>query len=127
MKLFPIEKKDKLLIACVIIIAAVSSLVMGMTQHGGGGMLCITIDGRIYGEYSISENQVITVNEKLGYNQVVIEHGRVYMSEADCPDKYCMDYKPIAKENETIICLPHKLVLQIVGDSDEEVPDVIVQ
>ena len=96
-------------------------------QHDEGEKVCITINGMFYGEYSLTENQVIIIDEPFGYNQIMIENGTVFMSEADCPDKYCMEYKPISKISETIVCLPHKLVVEVKGIVEEQSLDVIVQ
>ena len=121
------QKKDCILIVAVLFVAALSALIMALPQSTTGHMVQITIDGKIYGEYSLSDSQTITVDEPLGYNKVVIENGMAYMDEADCPDKYCMDYKPVSKGNETIICLPHKLVVEVIGKTDIQQPDVVVQ
>ncbi|MDE6621485.1 MAG: NusG domain II-containing protein [Lachnospiraceae bacterium] len=120
------RKKDFLLITAIIVIAVVSAILIALAQSEAGAMIRITIDGTFYGEYSLSENQTISVDETLGYNRIVIENGSAYMAEADCPDKYCMDYLPIAKNGETIICLPHKLVVEVVGTQDARQLDVVV-
>lgn len=120
------RKKDFVLIAGIIVIAAVSALLIAFAQRAAGATVRITIDGALYGEYSLSEDQIISVDEILGYNRLVIENGCAYMDDADCPDRYCMDYKPVSKGGETIICLPHKLVVEVTGARDEQQPDVIV-
>lgn len=131
MRLFHIrdmlQKRDKILILCVIITSVILFIIIGFLQHNNGGKVCITINGMLYGEYSLTENQIITIDEPLGYNQIMIENGTVFMSEADCPDKYCMEYQPISKTNETIICLPHKLVVEVMGIVEKQSLDVIVQ
>lgn len=131
MRLFHIrgvlQKKDKILILYVIIMSMILFIIIGFLQHKEGEKVCITIDGLLYGEYNLTENQVITIDEPFGHNQIRIENGMVFMSEADCPDKYCIEYKPISKTNETIICLPHKLVVEVKGIVGEQSLDVIVQ
>lgn len=112
------QKKDRLLIISITVIAAVFALVLQLSQRNMGDRIRITIDGSVYGEYLLSEDQVIDIQELSGHNQVVISGGRAYMAEADCPDKYCMAYKPISKCHETIVCLPHKLVVEVVGQSE---------
>jgi hypothetical protein len=37
------------------------------------------------------------------------------MTAADCPDKLCVKQRSIAKEGETIVCLPHRVVVKISG------------
>lgn len=48
---------------------------------------------------------------------------RVSMIEADCPDHYCVDHAAIDKVNETIVCLPHRVVLEITGGGEEKEVD----
>ena len=120
------QKRDFILIAIIIVIAVVSSLLIAFAQRDAGATVRIIIDGELYGEYSLSEEQSIAIDGELGHNRLVIEDGSAYMAGADCPDKYCMDYKPIAKGGETIICLPHKLVVEVTGTRDVQQPDVIV-
>lgn len=120
------RKRDFILIAGIIAIAVVSALLIAFAQRDTGEAVRITIDGAFYGEYSLSEDQAVSIDETLGHNRLVIEDGRAYMAEADCPDKYCMDYKPISKGGETIICLPHKLVVEVTGTRGTQQPDVTV-
>ena len=35
------------------------------------------------------------------------------MAEADCPDRLCVRRGPVRYAGETIICLPHKLVVTV--------------
>lgn len=115
-----------MLIGIIVVTAAVSALLLMFTQGKPGATVRITIDGELYGEYSLYEEQAISIDEQLGHNRLVIEDGSAYMADADCPDKYCMDYKPISKGGETIICLPHRLVVEVTGTRDAQQPDVIV-
>lgn len=49
------------------------------------------------------------------YNLISITDGKVTMEAADCQDQICVHHKPIMSERESIICLPHKLVVEIEG------------
>ena len=120
-------KKDLAVILLVVLAAAVSGLAVSYCQKSEGDTIRITIDGVLYGEYSLSGEQSIFIDSASGYNRLVIENGSVYMAEADCPDKYCMDYKPVSRGGETIICLPHRLVVEVTGTRDAHQPDVVVQ
>jgi hypothetical protein len=37
------------------------------------------------------------------------------MKDADCPDKLCEKTGKISKNGETIVCLPHRVVVEIQG------------
>lgn len=56
----------------------------------------------------------------LGTNKVRIEPDGVYMENANCPDKLCVHQGKINKAGESIICLPNKIIVEIVGKK----PDV---
>lgn len=131
MRFFPIKdgflKRDVVLAAVILVLTASSALVLARMQGGAGSVVRITADRELYGEYSLSENQVITVRQPSGYNRIVIEDGAAYMEAADCPDRYCMDYSPVSKGGETIICLPHRVVVEVVGGSDRQQPDAVAR
>lgn len=70
----------------------------------------------------LSENGVHVING--GKNIIRIEDGRVWMIESNCPDKNskdgCVTQGDISKKKEAIICLPNKIIIELVGDSVEE-------
>lgn len=121
------QKKDCILIGAVLLLTILTALITAFFQRGAGQSVRILTDGKLYGEYSLSGNQTIFIDGVYGYNNIVIENGAAYVEDADCPDKYCMKYKPISKGNETIICLPHKLVVEITGKADRQQLDSVVQ
>lgn len=120
------RKKDFILIAVIIVAASASALLTTYVQRTDGAAVRVAIDGVFYGEYPLSEDRSVSIDEKYGHNRLVIENGSAYMAEADCPDGYCMEYKPISRGGETIICLPHRLVVEVTGTRDAQHPDVIV-
>lgn len=42
-----------------------------------------------------------------------IKDGYADCTEADCRDGLCVNQKKISKVNETIVCLPHKVIIEI--------------
>ena len=114
-----INKKDIIFAAGIILAALLIFVCMQFGKQKAGNFIRITIDGREYGVYSLNEDKVINVDGEFGHNQVVIQDGEAYMKEADCPDHYCMEYKAISQKNETIICLPHKMVVEVIADNSD--------
>ena len=125
-----INKKDIIFAAGIILAALLILACMQFGKQKTGNNIRITIDGKEYGVYSLNEDRVIDIDGEFGHNQVVIQDGEAYMKEADCPDHYCMEYKAISRKNETIICLPHKIVVEVISydwDENESQIDVISQ
>ncbi|MDO4622036.1 MAG: NusG domain II-containing protein [Eubacteriales bacterium] len=117
------KRKDLILFAVLLLLAGVSFIISRMMPEKSDARLEITIDGESYGSYSLGDDQTI----KIGSTNVCrIENGVVTMTEADCPDHICVKTKPIDRKGGSIVCLPNRVVLKIIGTnaSDEE-PEVI--
>lgn len=118
-----ISKNDFLLLAVILLIAIVGMLVSSHLTKRPGESVRITKNGLLYGEYSLGDYQEVMITQGEDCNKVVIKDGLVWMEEANCPDKYCVEHSAISEENQTIICLPHRLVVEIIGYSDKESVD----
>ena len=126
------KKRDILLAGGIVLVALVMLLVMHVTGETKGDQVQITVNGEIYGTYPLEKDQTIEVTEGEFHNVIRIEGGQAYMEEADCPDGYCKRQGTISRVNETIVCLPHKLVAEVESDGSttddaDDAPDVIVK
>lgn len=126
------KKNDVVLGGGILAIALVLFLVMHLTRNEAGNQIQITVDGVVYGTYSLEKNQVIEVKEEDFYNRIRIQDGAAYMEEANCPDGYCEEQGKISGRTQTIVCLPHKLVVEVLDadglendNASEDVPDTI--
>lgn len=54
--------------------------------------------------------------EGTSYNLLSVSDGKVVVESADCKDQICVRHKSVSSKGESIICLPHRLVVEIVGD-----------
>lgn len=110
-----ISKKDGYLLLAVVCFCSILLAIL-LLHKTPGDTLVITIDGAVYGTYDLSINQTIPINRNNDQNTVSVENGVVSMEKANCPDQYCVHHASIKSEGELIVCLPHKLVLEIVGN-----------
>lgn len=113
-------KNDAWFLGIVGAVLVVTVILYGAFGKKGGSVL-VTVDGSTYGTYSLSENQrVEIVIDGVTTNVLEIRDGKADMVEADCPDKLCVHQRAISKNNETIICLPNKVVVQVTGGGESE-------
>jgi hypothetical protein len=63
--------------------------------------------------FSLSTNASYAVTTALGSNTIAIEGQRVRVSHADCPNQNCVAQGFIDHAWQTIVCLPHKLVVTL--------------
>lgn len=119
-----IKRNDFILIGAVILLCAMVLIFVSLTKKEGSKVV-ITVDGKVYDTLSLDKDITFTVKGANGeYNTFTIKNGYVDMVEANCPDKLCVKQKAIHYNNETIVCLPNKVVLQIKGGEENDV-DVI--
>lgn len=112
-------KKKDLFLIIIIMITSVFFIITSVIKKGTSpNTVKITISGLEYASYSLYNDREVEISNGYGNNKIVINNGMVFISEADCPDKYCVKHKPISKSGESVICLPHKLVVEITGEND---------
>ena len=51
-----------------------------------------------------------------GYNTITVRGGKIAVTEADCPDQYCVR-QGFCNSGVQIVCLPHGLVISFLDDS----------
>lgn len=104
-----------------IVLALLLVLLCGGTTfwvaHTGtsGAQVEITVGGKLYGTYSLFENQDITIKQHDHLNVVSIHDGQVSMIHANCPNQLCVKQGAISRSNQTIVCLPNQVMVEIVG------------
>ncbi len=108
-----IRKSDVVLLIVVLGIAVLVLTGVMLTRKPGASVQ-ISIDGKVVETFSLSKDKEYLVTTATGTNLVVIKDGVVDVTQADCRDKVCANHVPIDSVGETIICLPHKLVIEIV-------------
>lgn len=59
------------------------------------------------------------------YNVILYQNGEVRMIESSCPDQICVHHSTVSATGENIICLPHKIVIEIVSDEEHELDGVV--
>ena len=119
------KKKDYIFFIAMLVFGGVLWFIFRPADTGDNAHVRITVDGKLYGEYALDENQEIAIGNT---NICVIEEGSVYMKSADCPDQICVKTKPIHTRSGSIICLPNKVSVEIVGDTgDNNEPDAVAR
>lgn len=117
------NKKNDLLLLGTVLAAAVLIWVFRAAVGGEDpGYLSVSIDGEEVQTFELTEEKEAELNG--GTNVIRIKDGVVSMVRADCPDQLCVHQRAISKNNESIICLPNKLVLQIVSRDEAELDAV---
>lgn len=102
------------------LLAAVLVLCLGLSVWllwpGEASSVEIWSEGKHIRTLSLSEDITLTVESGGGTNTVTVRDGKVAVTEADCPDHYCMD-RGFCSGGAQIVCLPNRLVLKFAGET----------
>ena len=109
---------DVIVVASLLLLSLIALLVVNLTRKEGA-VAEVTVDGRVVAEYPLGLDKVYTLNG--GTNVLTIKDGVAYMTYSECPDHTCENTGKIKYVGEQIVCLPNKLSVKIVGESDDSV------
>lgn len=107
------KKREGILIGVILVLALAGFLVIGLLGKETGSVAIVTVDGEEYGRYALNQEERIVLDTDWGHNVLVVSGEGIYMEEADCPDQICVHQGEISMELETIVCLPHRIVVEI--------------
>ena len=110
----------------IFIFSVLLSLVLiifsnSLFKTDGRKTVIIDVDGEIYAKYDLDgekEAKSLEINTKYGYNNVVIENGSVFVTDASCPDALEVKEGGISETGEMLVCLPNRVVIRIAGESE---------
>lgn len=78
-------------------------------------------DGKVVysGDLSLAEDASFDVAYGDHVNTVEIRDHRIRVLSADCPDQTCVKMGWLKSSSMPIVCLPHRLVIEFEGDTDD--------
>ena len=107
---------DVILVLSLLLVSLSVFLIITLTSEEGA-VAVVSIDGDKVAEYSLARDGEYALNG--GTNILVIEGGRAYMKDADCPDKLCIHQGKKSRDGERIVCLPNRVMVEIVAEGEE--------
>lgn len=111
------QKADLLVIAAVVLIAAVVAAAFLFSAKGGGDAIVqIYQNGQLVKEVPLQGNATVTIPGEY-QNVIEIQGGKVAITEANCPGNDCVHIGWINTPGASIVCLPNRLEIRIVGSA----------
>ncbi len=105
---------DLILVAVCLFVSL--GLWLGVTLWKKPGEIAVvSVDGEEIGRFSLSEDREEVIETKNGKNILIIKDGKADMTEASCPDGLCVRQRAVSKTGETIVCLPNRVTVTIIG------------
>ena len=114
------KKGDFIIILSVVLLVAGSVATTLLLSGNAPAKVVVTVAGEKTQEYPLDDNIEVKLETEDGYNILKIEDGKADVISADCYSNDCVHQKKISKNGEMIVCLPHKLVIEITSHEASE-------
>jgi hypothetical protein len=103
----------------IIMLLAMAAVAFVLMQMGGSGKYAEVVrDNTVVKRLSLAED---TTYSPINGVEIEVKNGKAAFAESDCPDKICVNTGFIGNTGQSAVCLPNRLTLRIVGDSDNGV------
>ena len=104
--------RNDIILVGSLMLAALALFLAFRIFSAEGGSVRVTVDGELYGIYSLGSDAEIDIN---GTNTLTISGGKAYMSWAGCPHRTCVLRGAVSKSGQSIVCLPNGVVVSVTG------------
>ena len=126
-----VKKRDIIIIALLLVCALALYLVSQVSLSAEASTVVVTLDGQEVLRRPLAMEDTYEIAQDDGsLNIIAVKDGAVFMQEANCRDGLCIRQGKMRNGAKTIVCLPHKLVVQLTGDApadDNSDLDIIIQ
>lgn len=109
-------RSDLLLLGALAAAGLALLLVLHLARETGARVV-VRSDGEQIASFSLSETVEYTIQTRDGgVNELRIADGAVWLESANCPDRLCVKQGKIRYAGDSIICLPHGVVVELTGE-----------
>ena len=101
-----------------LLLAVCAGLSVPLLFPSGGeeaALAQITSRGEVVATVELAVDREFTVETEGGYNVISVKDGKIAVTEASCPDHYCMQ-RGYCSGGTEIVCLPNRLVIKFLGE-----------
>lgn len=109
------RRGDSWLVAAVLAASAALAAYVWLSPQQGAAVE-VSVAGQVTETLPLDTDVQRLIVGEGGTNRLVIENGTARIDEADCPDALCVHHAPISRSGQSILCLPHRVAVTVVGE-----------
>lgn len=126
MKIF--KKMDIVIIICLVGISFLPHILFAKNLNKDFDLVyaVIKVDGKVYKEIPLSsskEDNSFTIKTENGNNTILVKDKKISITHANCHDSLCVNQGSKSRVGDSIVCLPHKLIIEIKGKEKDSSSD----
>lgn len=120
------KKADFIIIGVVLVVVGMLVFFLYGVNGDSGKYVQVEVNGEVVETFELTDDVQKQYDFDGNTNTLQIKDGKASVIEANCPDGICTNHMPVSRAGESIICLPHKLVVTVLDkvDNDSEIDAV---
>ena len=121
-------RSNRFWVVLLCFVVAVSAGAAFLQRGVAGSIACVYQDGVLVESIDLTtvvEPYTFFIESDTGMNLVSVENGRIRVFEADCPDGACVRQGWLSGGRMPIVCLPHRLVIELEGRNTSDLDAVV--
>ena len=118
------RKKELIAVLVLVLIACITFVCVRFFVEDKGKYVKVYVNNKLDKTFDLNKDNRYLIDTKKGYNLLIIKNGKASVVDSDCPNQICVNKGAISKNDESIICLPHHVVVTIESSEDKDVDAV---
>ena len=116
--------KADIILFLVALLLSIASLGLNKFARDIGREVIVEVNGTKVAKLDLLQNQRIEVKGPLGTTVIEVKDGKVSVVASACPNKVCVKTGPVNRAGDTIVCVPNRVVVRVLGKNKKRL-DVI--
>ena len=117
-------RKGDIFAAILVILLAIGVGIAYLPGNTTGGQVEIYQNGQLLETYPLNADRSISIDADF-HNTVQIHSGKVAVTASSCPGTDCVHSGWISTPGRSIVCLPNRVEVRIVGTEEADVDFVV--
>lgn len=115
------KKYDKCILIALTLLVITSyagSLIYQHAQSRDNLVAVIYKDGKVYQRVNLigaADQELVVTGDNGSFNTIEINSGRISISDANCPNKFCVNSGWLSRPGQISVCAPHRVRVVIEG------------
>lgn len=108
----------------IFLLAVLALSAFGLFHFGKGASAAVSRkafvyeNGKLIEKIDLKIDGIIDLSLQHGSMEVEIKQGRIRISNSSCPHKICVNTGWVEKPGGTIVCVPNKVLVEVLGKCD---------
>lgn len=121
------KRNDRILLAVLLSVTGLLFFFQNKPDPSKAAFIEVKSDGKLYGAWRLDSPQTVSVATAYGKNKIQIKDNAAFVIHSDCPNQDCARQSKIVNIGDSIICLPHKLVIEGKAETGTAAVDAVAR